>query len=193
MQVTYDNAAGLIRTSVQTVANEARNRLFAANDDVVKGVMHVSTLDTRTTDICKERDGKVWSLPDYKPLGHSIPWNGGPGGTLHYGCRSTTSPVLKSWKELGASGIRTEGRTAFDPDAYFRKRLHERLSEQYAEEIERGEMRGGWPIRDWIGKQVDNAIREARAGMDGQVPQSLRYEAWLRSKPESMQIEALGK
>jgi SPP1 gp7 family putative phage head morphogenesis protein len=193
IQASMSNAAGLVRTAVQTVANQARNELYAANDDVIKGVMHVSTLDTRTTDICKERDGLVWSLPNYEPVGHSIPWNGGPGGSLHYGCRSTTAPVLKSWEELGATGIRTEGRTAFDQEAYFKKRLNERLNEQYADEIANDGEKNGVPIKDWIKKQVDDAVMDTRASMDGQVPASLRYEAWLRSKTEDIQIEALGK
>jgi len=29
-----------------------------------------------------------------------LPWGGGPGN-LHWGCRSTSAPVLKSFRELG--------------------------------------------------------------------------------------------
>jgi hypothetical protein len=33
-----------------------------------------------------------------------MPWGGGPG-KFHWGCRSTSSPVLKSIKELGGEDI----------------------------------------------------------------------------------------
>ncbi len=93
------DALAIVRTAVQTISNDSRNQTYLANQDVIKGVQWISVLDSRTTEICMARAGKVWSLPNYTPVGHSIPWNGGP--PAHWSCRSTTIPVLKTWREMG--------------------------------------------------------------------------------------------
>lgn len=87
-----------------------------APDDVVSVVReffsgHVFNLSTSTASYiadgfvvhnCRIRDGKQYSADDkHKPIGHSLPWLGGPG-RAHWNCRSTQVPVLKSWKELGS-------------------------------------------------------------------------------------------
>ena len=58
------------------------------------------TLDSRTTETCRLRDGKQYSPITHRPIGHSYPWLGGPG-KAHWQCRSTSVPVTKSFKELG--------------------------------------------------------------------------------------------
>lgn len=93
------DAMAVTRTAVQTVSNEARLATFEENSDIIKGVQWISTLDSRTTVICMARSGKVWSLPGYKPVGHDIPWNGGP--PAHWACRSTVIPITKTFRELG--------------------------------------------------------------------------------------------
>lgn len=98
--ISRDHATTWVRTAVSHTANEARDELYAANTDVIQGVVWNSTLDTRTTPDCVIRDGLKYSLPDYRPIGHSVPWRSGPG-RLHPRCRSTSTPHLKSWKELG--------------------------------------------------------------------------------------------
>ena len=84
-------AAALARTAVTHVSAAAREDTYRENQDVVKGVLWVSTLDARTTPTCQTLDGKVF------PVGE------GQRPPAHYGCRSTTTPILKSWKELGIS------------------------------------------------------------------------------------------
>jgi SPP1 gp7 family putative phage head morphogenesis protein len=96
MQTSYRNAEALVRTSVQTVANEARLETYAANEDVLNGTQWVATLDRRTTAICIALDGKVWDK-QLKPVGHKHKF---PGPTAHWGCRSTQIPVMKSFEEL---------------------------------------------------------------------------------------------
>jgi SPP1 gp7 family putative phage head morphogenesis protein len=87
----------LVRSSVMEVANKTREESFRANDDVVKGFQHVSTFDSRTTVICAARDGLTWDL-DGNPIGHDKVFRRPP---LHFGCRSTLVPVLRSWREMG--------------------------------------------------------------------------------------------
>lgn len=91
LETTRRGAEALVRTSVNHTANAARSQLYVQNDDLVKGVRWVATLDSRTTLVCASRDGHVY------------PPDSGPRPPAHINCRSTTVPVLKSWKELGIS------------------------------------------------------------------------------------------
>jgi len=81
-------AETLVRTSVNHVTTASREELYKANDDIVKSIQIVATLDGRTTLICQTEDGEVY------PVGS------GPRPPFHYSCRTTTAPVLKSYGEL---------------------------------------------------------------------------------------------
>lgn len=81
----------VVRTAVAQVTSDAREETFKANGDVISSIQIVATLDMRTTDICRAQDGKVY------------PVNSGPRPPFHFGCRTVTVPVTKSWKELGLS------------------------------------------------------------------------------------------
>ena len=82
-------AEAVTRTALNHTANTAREYIYERNADLIKGVRWNATLDGRTTLICASRDGKV-----YDP-------GKGPRPPAHFGCRSSTSPVLKSWREMG--------------------------------------------------------------------------------------------
>ena len=71
------------------VSSQSREAVYSENESLVKGVQYVATLDTRTTDICADLDGQIFKVDE------------GPRPPQHINCRSTTVPVLRSWKELG--------------------------------------------------------------------------------------------
>ena len=103
------DAEALVRTAVQTTANQAKIDTLEANKDVVKGLEWVSTLDKRTTLICISLDGLKWyyTKDGLKPVGHSKRF---PGPTAHWRCRSTQAPVTKSFAEMaGVTRKRLEG------------------------------------------------------------------------------------
>lgn len=77
-----NNTDAVVRTSVQHVANTARNETWARNSDVVVGFQVVATLDGNTTPQCRSLDGRVF------PLGT------GPTFPLHIRCRTTTAPKM---------------------------------------------------------------------------------------------------
>ncbi|MEX2444495.1 MAG: minor capsid protein [Alkalispirochaeta sp.] len=81
--------ASLVRTSVNHTVTTARETMYDENSDLIKGVQYVATLDSRTTLICASLDGRV------------LPMHEGPRPPQHFGCRSTTTPIVKSFRELG--------------------------------------------------------------------------------------------
>jgi len=78
-------------TALQSVASINR-MMILANSGMFSAIQHISVLDDRTTEICNHYDGKVFSLPDFKPVGHSLPY--GSGVPRHWNCRSVEVPVV---------------------------------------------------------------------------------------------------
>jgi SPP1 gp7 family putative phage head morphogenesis protein len=85
-------ARSVVRTSVSGIASNARNEMYAANQEVLAGRRWLSVLDDRTSDICMSLDGQVF------------PVTSGPSPPAHHQCRSVDVPVTKSWQELGIKG-----------------------------------------------------------------------------------------
>ena len=100
LDINRRNAETIVRTAISHTASYARDLTYAANDDIIKGIKWLSTLDSRTTPICQVRDGLVYTANTHNPVGHSYPRLGGPG-RAHMNCRSSSTVVLKSWEELG--------------------------------------------------------------------------------------------
>jgi hypothetical protein len=102
--IARHNAAALVQTSVQTIANQARMDTFEASGDVIKGYRQLSTLDSHTTPTCVAYSGKEWDR-NKNPVGHSLPFvspKGSPTGTpRHWNCRSVITPITKTFRELG--------------------------------------------------------------------------------------------
>lgn len=89
----------LTRSFMRHASVEAREKIYAVNDDIVVGFYWLSTLDGRTTPkICGVRDGKLYDL-DHNPVGHDIPWNSGPG-RIHFNCRSDQVAKIKGQGDL---------------------------------------------------------------------------------------------
>lgn len=100
MQTSRNHADSLVRAATQAVSQKARQTTYDANADIIKALMWASTIDMKTTLDCAARDQKLYTVVDHKPIDHSLPWGGGPGN-LHWGCRSTSAPQMRSWRELG--------------------------------------------------------------------------------------------
>jgi SPP1 gp7 family putative phage head morphogenesis protein len=98
------HAEAVVRTAVSHTANYARESFFEANADLVKWLRWTATLDSRTSPVCRARDGKVY------------PMNSGPRPPAHWNCRSTMTPVIKSWRELGFDADETPASTRASMD-----------------------------------------------------------------------------
>lgn len=104
IEIDRRNAEAVVRTAVSHTAATARDQFNGANLDLIKAEVWRSTLDGRTTNPCRLRDGKQYTPGNHKPIGHALPWGSGPG-RYHWQCRSTSSVVTKSYKELGGADI----------------------------------------------------------------------------------------
>lgn len=84
------NLRSLVITANSAIASKAREETHRANSDVIKAVMWLSTLDTRTSSACQSLDGKTWALDEPHPT-----------TPHHIRCRSILTPITKSYDELG--------------------------------------------------------------------------------------------
>ncbi len=121
----------LVRTSITHVTARARDLLYTNNESVVKAWRFAATLDRRTTVICASLDGQVFGLGT------------GPMPPRHPNCRSTSTPVLKSWEEINLD--------------------------------------------------LNELPASTRASMNGQVPEDVTYQEWLRKQPRDVVEDVLGK
>jgi SPP1 gp7 family putative phage head morphogenesis protein len=91
LAVTDRNATTVVRTAIQHVASQARMETAKANSDVVLKIELVATLDSKTSQICRTLDGKVF------------PIDSGPRPPFHPNCR-TTFVMLTKLNELFRKG-----------------------------------------------------------------------------------------
>jgi len=89
LQESRRNIESVVRTAVSQTVHDSSEEMYKLNSDVIKGVQIVATLDARTTEICMGYDGKIFDVGE------------GPRPPFHYNCRTTTIPVVKSWKGMG--------------------------------------------------------------------------------------------
>ena len=83
------------RTSMNSVANTAKQELYDKNDDIVRGLLWNSVLDSRTSDFCMLHDGLIFPLET------------GPRPPAHPNCRSQVVPVLEG--ESNQAALRDMG------------------------------------------------------------------------------------
>ena len=82
--ISLRNAKAIANTAMMHVATNARMAVLEENDDVVIGYEWVSTLDGRTSPICRARDGQVFLFTDKIQ----------PKPPAHINCRSSVAPKL---------------------------------------------------------------------------------------------------
>ncbi|KUK71924.1 MAG: Phage putative head morphogenesis protein, SPP1 gp7 family [Clostridiales bacterium 38_11] len=83
LNVSYSNAQRLIRTEINYISNKGSLQAYK-DTGIVEKYRYLATLDSRTSDICRELDGEVFQIKEAK-VGVNLP-------PLHPYCRSTTVP-----------------------------------------------------------------------------------------------------
>lgn len=98
MNVSKNVAGRLVMTESAYFGSVARKDCF--NDLGVEQYVIVATLDNRTSEICRELDGKVYKMSEYNP-GVTAP-------PFHVYCRSTTAPYFEDMQGIGDRAARDE-------------------------------------------------------------------------------------
>jgi hypothetical protein len=78
MALSRRDATRLIRTQFNSVSNAAQLAVYDSQAQSIPVLQHLSTLDGRTSFICIGRSGLHYTVPDHFPIGHTIPFLGGP-------------------------------------------------------------------------------------------------------------------
>lgn len=105
-RVSKNKAGTLVMTESAFFSSVARKDCF--KDLGVEKYIIVATLDSRTSDICRNLDGQIFNMSDYKE-GITAP-------PFHVNCRSTTAPYFADEFEFGERAARnTEGKTYYVP------------------------------------------------------------------------------
>lgn len=156
-------------------SNKAKMLFYLANQDVVRGVSFCATLDYTTCLVCAALDGHVWRLP-YEVDEIAVP-------PLCENCRCVLLPVTEL-AEFNSSS-RSAAAADFWQDAAIR----------YGKK---------YPGKDWSRLSsstklkyyyAEQKIFEEETGHPAfeQVPQTMNFSAWLRTKPEPVQNRYLGE
>ena len=98
--ISQRNAATVIRTALNHVSTQARETTYKKNSDIIEKYEWVSTLDSRTSTICRNRDGQKYEIGK------------GPLPPAHPNCRSTTAPVISSEYDFLDAGAKRAARGA---------------------------------------------------------------------------------
>lgn len=146
LEIDRRGAEALVRTAVNHTANYARQALYEANDDLIEEWQFLATLDGRTTITCASLSGKAF------PIGK------GPQPPRHWGCRSTSVPVLKSaWEALGLSKSEIETGTQASMDG------------QVAEDVDYSKWLRGKPAEfqnEVLGPERGKLFRDGKVSID---------------------------
>lgn len=88
-RLTEAQSAALVRTAITRTQTVSQLQVLKQNEEMMKGARFTAVLDSRTSAICAHHDGNVYDINDQR----FVP-------PLHWRCRSTLVPVVKSHSEL---------------------------------------------------------------------------------------------
>lgn len=170
LAITRRDATAVVRTAVNHVSNTARGYVWEENDDIIGARIWSSTLDGRTTPVCRARDGHGTPVgdnelpPGVKPL---TPANAHP--PAHMNCRSVMIAYIDGVGLIGRRPTVVDTRTRNKREVDFRK----------------------------LARQSGRSIREVRAEWArravGGVPATTTYQDFLSRQSASFQDEVLGR
>ena len=169
LEVSRRGTEALVRTAINHVSNEARMATYEANDDIISKYRWVSTLDGRTTAICRSRDGQDYAI------GH------GPRPPAHWNCRSTTIPIIDGIAIVADRPSITDTRGRKEREVDFREEAKSRAGDRWK-----------GMSRDERNAAIDRQRKAWAKENIGSNPPETTYQQWLSSKSASFQDEVLG-
>jgi hypothetical protein len=170
LAMTRRDATAIARTAINHVSNTARGYVWDANSDVITARIWVSTLDGRTSAVCRARDGHGTPVGD-----HELP----PGveplkpkdvrPPAHINCRSVMVAYIDGVGLLGNRPTVTDTRTRRVREIDFRAEARR------------------------TGKSIQEVRREWADANVGRVPAATSYQDFLKRQPAKFQDDVLGK
>lgn len=164
-QLTRRQVQAITRTAVSHISNNARSEFLQENSDILDSEQFVSTLDSRTTPVCRAMDGKIF------PLGK------GPIPPLHYACRS-----------LRVAAFNAERMGDRPANASTKKQL----LREYAEKNKLGSIATRDDLPRGTKGDFDKFSRARVRELTGTVPASATYQKWLERQSTQFQDDTLG-
>lgn len=165
--VTRTHFDALTRTAVLSAAAESRKQFAEENADDIPKEVYLATLDDRTTAFCRGMDGTILAADE------------GPFVPAHWRCRSIRVPLIEA-AMLRGRDVKPE--------------VLQQLLNEFARDNDITTPVGG---RDELPfgtrGRFDNFRDRRLRTLIGRIPESLTYQAWLRSQSAAKQDEILGK
>jgi SPP1 gp7 family putative phage head morphogenesis protein len=165
-QITRNQAAAITRTAVNSFSNAARELFFQENSELFKKERYVSTLDDRTTPVCRAYDGKEFKVGE------------GPIPPLHFNCRSVRIAVIE--------GAELSNRPA-------KPFTEKQLVSEYAKNNKLGNITSRDNLPRGFKTSFDDFKRQRVRQLTGTVPGKTTYQEWLKGQTKDFQEDVLGK
>jgi SPP1 gp7 family putative phage head morphogenesis protein len=165
-QITRRNAEAITRTAINAISNDARAATMIANKGIIHSEVFMATLDSRTTPICRAKDGNVYEVGK------------GPRPPLHFNCRSIRVPTLDG-NLLGNRPMKAS--------------TEKMLLREYAEQNGLDKVptsRDGLPFG--AKGAFDEFARKRVRELTGTVPATVTYQEWLTTQSNAFQDDILG-
>lgn len=105
MKVSRYNASRLVMTEAAFASSKAHQDCFKELD--VEQYQFIATLDSRTSEICRDLDLRVFPLTEFKPGSNAPP--------MHCHCRSCTAPYFEDAEDEKRIARGKDGRTYLVP------------------------------------------------------------------------------
>ena len=183
MRVGYSRAANIIQTEHAYIAGEATFKGY--EETGVEKYEYLATLDTRTSQICRDMDGKTFKLSE------KVVWLNYP--PLHCRCRSTTVPYFEDEESYGKHIARDhEGKVYYVPedmtyhdwyDKYVKGNPDELLAEK-KHQNRHADKKQYDEYRKILGKEVPSSLDEF---------QNLKYTDDNRWEQKKREFETIAK
>lgn len=177
LDVSYSSAVRLARTEMNHISNQATMDAYK-DSKVLDKYEYLATLDSRTSDICREMDGKVFNLSQAQ-TGVNLP-------PLHPHCRSTTIPwfseeEMADYQESRLAKIE-DGSYVLEDKITYQQWVDNYASGEYAKRVKANPTvytQMNEPVAETINplpKTLENFANHAEEWEKTSLPDSLREE-----------------
>ena len=186
LSVTRRQAEAIVRTGVNGVSNAVREQTWKVLGNAMDGLVWTSTLDGRTSAVCRARDGHVAPVSADQPLSDDIdlprlkpPLARPPA---HPQCRSVMVGYISTVGLIGERPFVRDTRNRRRREIDFRAQAKEKAGAEWKRLSE---------------KQRRDRIRAERDAWGeeniGRIPADTDYDTFLRRQPATFQDDVLGK